>query len=62
MRLVAAIVLVDLPILLAVAIVGWFYGYADTYNTVMDYRMEHLWTFVPSLVVVFFLVRRWRRT
>lgn len=62
MKWLAAIVLVDVPILLAVAIIGSFYGYANTYNTVMDYRTEHLWTFIPSLVLVFFLVRRWRRT
>jgi hypothetical protein len=54
------LLLIDLPVLLAVAVVGWRYGYARTWTTVMDYRLRHPWTFLPSLAMTVWLVRRWR--
>jgi len=51
--------LVDLPVLVAIVVVGLFYGFVHTYTEVMDYRIEHLWTMVPSLLLAFWLCRRW---
>lgn len=53
--------LVDLPVLVAVAVVGWFYGYVHTYEAVADWRMAHPWSFVPSLLLLTALIVRWRK-
>jgi type III secretory pathway component EscS len=60
--LIVGLLLVDLPVLLAVAVVGWRYGYARTWTTVMDYRMQHPLTLLPSLAMTVFLIRKWIKT
>jgi hypothetical protein len=55
------LLLIDLPVLVAVAIVGAFYGYRHVYWAVTDYRLEHPWSLLLSLVLAVLLVRRWRR-
>jgi hypothetical protein len=55
------LILVDLPVVIAIAAVGWKYGYAKTWNVVVDFRMQHPWTFLPSLALTVMLVRRWWR-
>ena len=51
--------LIDLPVLIAIVVVGCFYGFVHTCSVVMDYRIEHLWTMIPSLLLAFWLARRW---
>jgi uncharacterized membrane protein len=55
------LVLVDLPVLITVAIAGWFYGYQHTYTVIEDWRMAHPITFAPSLVLLVVLAVRWKR-
>jgi len=56
------LLLIDLPALLAIAVVGWKYGYARTWNVATEYRLQHPWTFLPSLAMTVIFVRRWRRS
>lgn len=60
MRFVVALLVVDLPVLVGVAVAGSFYGYANTLAAVMDYRENHLWTWLPTLLLLLVLVRRKR--
>jgi len=53
---VLGLILIDLPVLLAVAVVGWFYGYQHTYWTIADWRLEHQWTLLPSLILTVVLI------
>jgi len=55
------LILIDLPIILAVAVIGWQHGYVNTYEGIMDWRTSHPWSFIPSLALLVVLVRRWRR-
>jgi len=55
------LILIDLPIILAVAVIGWQHGYVNTYESIMDWRTSHPWSFIPSLALLVVLVRRWRR-
>jgi hypothetical protein len=55
------LVLVDLPVILAVAAVGWHYGYIDTYWAIADWRVDHPWSMIPSLALAVVLLVRWRR-
>lgn len=55
------LLLVDLPVLLAVFVCGFFFGFSHTYETVADWRMAHPWSLLPSLVLAVVLVRRWWR-
>jgi len=55
------LIIIDVPLLLAVAALGWRYGYSRTWNTVMEYRLEHPWTFLPSVATTVWEVRRWWR-
>ncbi len=55
------LLLLDVPVLLAVLVVGWAHGYVETYESVSDWRMAHPWSFAPSLVLVAVLVGRWWR-
>jgi hypothetical protein len=56
------LLLVDLPVLAAVALAGHWYGYRDTYDGVMDWRLAHPWSLLPSLVLSVWLLRRWWRS
>lgn len=58
---VAGLLLVDLPVALVVAVVGWRYGYRDTLDAVVTWRQSHPWTFVPSLLLLAFYWRKWGR-
>ena len=54
------IVLVDIPALLAVAILGSVYGFRDVASGYLEWREAHPWTLVGSLgLVAGFVV--WRR-
>lgn len=55
------LVLIDLPVIVAVAVVGWFYGYVHTYEAVSAWRLDHPWSFVPSLLLLAALIVRWRK-
>ena len=59
---VVCLLLIDLPFFLAVAVIGWKYGYARTWRVATEYRTSHPWTFIPSIAMTVFLVRRWRRS
>ena len=61
-RFVLAMLLVDLPVLVAIGIVGFFNGYLATYHGVMEWRLSHPWSLLPSLVLAIVLVRRWHRS
>jgi hypothetical protein len=60
MRFVTALLLIDLPVLAAVAVAGTVYGYADTLTAVMAYREHNLWTWLPPLVLMLIMERRRR--
>ena len=60
-RLLVGLLLIDLPAIVAVLIVGSRHGYVATYNSTMDWRMQHPWSLLPSLVIACWLVVRWRR-
>jgi hypothetical protein len=60
MRFLTSLLVIDLPVLAAVAIAGTVYGYADTLTAVMAYREHNLWTWLPSLLLLLALVRRRR--
>jgi type III secretory pathway component EscS len=51
--------LIDLPVLIAVVVVGFFYGFIHTYNEVMEWRLAHLWSMIPSVVLSLWLIRKW---
>lgn len=55
------LLVIDAPLLIAVAVLGWRYGYGRTWNTVMEYRLQHPWTFLPSLAMAGWVVRKWWR-
>jgi len=56
------LLLVDLPVLLAVVACGFFFGFAHTYETVMDWRLQHPWSLLPSLVLAAVVAWRWSRS
>lgn len=58
---VLGLLLIDLPVLIAVAVAGAFYGYARTYEAVTAWRLQHPWSLIPSVVLAVVLVVRWRR-
>lgn len=57
--LLLGLLLIDIPVFAAVAVVGWKYGYRHTYWTISDWRLAHPWTFLPSLVLLCWLGRKW---
>ena len=55
------LLLIDLPVFLAVAVFGVVYGFKDTYWTILDWRLAHPWSLLPSLILAVWLVRKWWR-
>lgn len=58
---VIGLILVDLPVLLAVLVVGLVFGFSHTYEVVTEWRVEHPWSLIPSLVAAGAIVWRWGR-
>jgi hypothetical protein len=59
-RAVILLLVVDLPILLAIILLGAFEGYEHAYDRIMGWRMHHtLLSFVPSMAILAFCVIRW---
>ena len=56
------LILVDLPVLAAVAVVGAFAGYRHTYTVVTDWRLAHPWSLLPSVMLAGWLAWRWVRS
>jgi len=42
-------------------VAGAFYGYQHTFDVVMEWRMAHPLSLVPSVALAVWLVVRWRR-
>ena len=59
---VLGLLLIDFPVLLAVAVAGYRHGYIATYEDVSTWRLQHPLSLVPSLILAVWLVVRWRRT
>ena len=53
------LLLIDFPVVVAIAVLGLFFGFAHVYNDVMDWRMQHLWSMIPSVLLAVWLGRRW---
>ena len=53
------LLLIDLPFLIIVAALGVVYGFKDTYWTITDWRIEHPWSLIPSLLLAVWLLRKW---
>jgi len=53
------LLLIDLPFLIIVAALGVVYGFKDTYWTITDWRMQHPWSLIPSLLLAVWLLRKW---
>ena len=56
------LLLIDLPVLVAVAVLGTVYGFKNTYWTISDWRMAHPWSLIPSLLLAIWLIRKWWKT
>ena len=56
---IVGLLLIDLPVFLAVLVVGWFYGFQHTYWAVSDWRMQHPWSLIPSFLLLVWLIRKW---
>ena len=54
------LLLVDLPVILAVAVIGHKHGYMNTYEDVSAWRLEHPWSLTPTVALAAWLVVRWR--
>ena len=52
---------IDLPILVAVAVAGAWYGFTDVSTAVMDWRLAHPVSFLPSALLLVWIVRKRRR-
>jgi hypothetical protein len=53
------LLLIDLPVFAAVAVLGVVYGFKNTYWTISDWRMEHPWSLIPSVILAAWLIRKW---
>lgn len=51
-------VIIDVPVLAAIAAVGWFYGFERTYEAIAAWRWQHPWSLIPSVVLAGLFVRR----
>jgi len=60
-RALLALVLVDLPVIVAALIAGVWFGFADTYSAITEFRLDHPWSFAPTLAILAFLAVRWWR-
>lgn len=60
-RMLLGLVLVDVPVLAAVAVAGSLYGFVHTYEAVSAWRIAHPWSFAPSVLLAALLAVRWRR-
>lgn len=56
------LLLIDLPVLLTVAVVGYRNGYVTTYENMSAWRMQHPLSLVPSAAALAFLAARWFRS
>ena len=53
------LLLVDLPVFIAAAVLGTVYGFRNTYWTISNWRIGHPWSFIPSLLLVVYLIHKW---
>lgn len=60
-RLLLGLVLIDAPVLVAVAVAGSLYGFVHTYEAVSAWRLAHPWSFAPSVLLAVLIARRWWR-
>lgn len=60
-RFVLGLVLVDLPVLVAAVVCGIWLGFGHTISAVMEWRVEHPWSLIPTAVVFGLLVYRLER-
>lgn len=60
--IVVGLILIDLPILVAVLVVGFFNGFGKTYTEINDWRLAHPWSFIPSIIAVVVLLIKWRKS
>ncbi len=59
---IAAFVLIDVPVWLAISVLGFVYGFRDVATAYLDWRAAHPWTWLISLgAVSLLLVYRRRR-
>jgi len=60
-RALLALILVDLPVIIAALVAGAWFGFVDTYVAVSEFRLDHPWTLAPTFAIVALLVVRWWR-
>jgi len=58
---IVGLIVLDLPVLLAIAVVGAWLGYHHTYDAVTDWRLDHPWSLIPSAALAVWLLIRWKR-
>lgn len=58
---VATLLLIDVPVFVGVLVCGFIFGFTETYEAVMEWRLQHPWSLVPSVVVAGWIVWRWCR-
>jgi hypothetical protein len=52
------LLLIDLPVLIVVIRFGVVYGFGNTYGTISEWRLEHPWSMVPSVMLAAWLIRK----
>lgn len=60
--LLLGLLLIDLPVFTAVAALGFVYGFRETYWAISNWRLHHLWSLIPSVLLAAWIIRKWWNT